>query len=65
LAISVMFAPSAAARLAISSPIPRLPPDMIIVRPFSGLPSVAVIACPPVVAAADPRADASGVAIRA
>ena len=37
------FAPSRAARSAIASPMPRLPPDMTIVRPFSVL-SLAAIA---------------------
>jgi hypothetical protein len=32
-----MFAPSAAAFFAISRPMPRLPPDMIIVLPASAL----------------------------
>src|SRR6185437_15440989 len=43
-----MFAPSAAARLAISRPMPRLPPDMIMVRPASGLPASVISLLPSV-----------------
>jgi hypothetical protein len=37
LASSATFAPSRAARRAIARPMPRLPPDIRMVRPASGL----------------------------